>query len=94
MTQNNNNNNNVPRGTQPVFPRYSKRERLTIFVHAKTTVQLVALAGIYNESPGRIIDALVSTLYNAKAQKINYCISGKSCPWNAPFPDNLSISFL
>jgi cobalamin biosynthesis Co2+ chelatase CbiK len=64
------------------------RERLTIFVSPFTIKRIKTLEVIYQEKPGRIIDRLVQTLWNAKATKLQRCITGKSCQFNLQFPES------
>lgn len=73
--------------------QYKPRQRLTIFVNSRTKDRLDTLCTMYNEKPGRLIDALIWTLYSSRAQKVNSCVTGKPCPYNTPFPDNLTLVF-
>jgi len=67
--------------------RTEPRVRLTIFVNPKTISRIKTLETIYNEKPGRIVDRLIMTLWTGKALKLQHCVTGRSCQFNLPFPD-------
>jgi len=67
--------------------RFEKKIRITSFINPVTIKQLDSLKIIYGTTSGQLLDAFVHSVITARATKCQWCITGKKCQFNQPFPE-------